>query len=144
ACFDQCRPNAEKPALFGKAAALQLLGRFDEAESAYERLLALDPAAREALSNLIAMHVERFNLSRVEHYSLRLRELDPQAPAARKGLALVAIERREYQAAAQYCSEISGDDSGADASTDGSIEYRLSWKVTGKLREAAEAPRSEV
>ena len=52
---------ARKPAMFGKAVALQILRRFDEAEAAYERLLAQDSRAEEALTNLLAMGLEVFD-----------------------------------------------------------------------------------
>src|SRR5271154_6081880 len=46
--FDQA-DDAPGPALFGKAVALQLLHRFDEAESAYEILLEAQPNSEETL-----------------------------------------------------------------------------------------------
>lgn len=148
ACFDLCGPEALRQALFGRAVALQRLGRFEAAERSYERLLTLDPAAEEALSNLIAMHVELFNLGRVEHYSRMLRGINPHSPAAIKGLALVAIERREYKSAAFYCTLIPEQDNGESRGAqqwdgDSGIEYRLSWKIASKLRQAA-APREGI
>lgn len=145
ACFDLCGPEALRPALFGRAVALQRLGRFEAAERSYERLLTLDPAAEEALSNLIAMHVELFNLGRVEHYSRMLRGINPHSPAAIKGLALVAIERREYKSAAFYCTLIPEQDAGEshgspESDGDSGIEYRLSWKIASKLRQAVAPP----
>src|SRR5262249_5516061 len=63
--FDQCRAEMERPhALFGKAIALQRLRRFDEAEAAYESLLAIDPESEEALSNLVALAMEVFDRTR--------------------------------------------------------------------------------
>src|SRR5580765_5641811 len=65
-CFDQCWSDAaQRQAVFGKGVALQMLRRFDEAEIAYERALALDGKAEEALANLIAMSLEVFDLERV-------------------------------------------------------------------------------
>ncbi len=82
-CFDRCWTDAARgPALFGKAVALQLLRRFDEAETIYERLLAIDPKAEEALSNLIAMSMEVFDLSRVQKYSLQLLGIRPKSIVA--------------------------------------------------------------
>ena len=79
-CFDQCwSDGAQRQALFGKGVALQLLRRFDEAEVAYERLLALDGKAEEALANLIAMSMEVFDLERVRRYSRRLVEINPRS-----------------------------------------------------------------
>lgn len=42
-------------ALLGRAAALHKLRRLDEARDAYQRVLALDPTNREALTNLLAI-----------------------------------------------------------------------------------------
>ncbi len=143
ACFEACSPEDDSPpmdalgraALFGRAAANQRLGRFPSAQILYERLLAADPQAEEALSNLIAMHVERFDLSRVEYYSRRLLEIDPRSAIACQGLALVEVERREYPAAMYWLSRIAECDpppEGIDA-----IEYRLSPKVQARLAQAS-------
>ncbi|MGH9592154.1 MAG: tetratricopeptide repeat protein, partial [Bryobacteraceae bacterium] len=140
ACFDQCWSEAaRRPALFGKAAALQLLRRFDEAEAVYERVLTLDVRAEEAYSNLIAMSVERVDLERVQRFSQRLLEINPRSLAGLQGVALVAIERGEVENAARSFFNIaesapdsirpSGDHS------DGSIEYRVSRKVIDRLQE---------
>jgi len=92
ACFELCwSDGARGRATFGKAVALQLLRRIDEAETNYERLLTLDPKSEEALANLIAMSLEVVDLGRVERYSGRLLELCPKSVAALNGLALVAL-----------------------------------------------------
>ena len=46
-------------AQLGQGAALQKLGRFDEARASYERVLRVDPSNREALTNLTAILAER-------------------------------------------------------------------------------------
>src|SRR5439155_8893741 len=70
ACFDQCWSDAAwEQALFGKAVALQLLRRFDHAETLYNRLLAINTKEEEVLANLIAMSMEVFDLARVWRYS---------------------------------------------------------------------------
>ena len=105
--FDRCwSDSARGPALFGKAVALQLLRRFAEAATAYERILAADPNSEEVLSNLIALSIEARELENARRYSLRLLELRPQSTIALQGLAAVALERREYEAAVQYCGRI--------------------------------------
>lgn len=139
-CFDLCWSEAARvPALFGKALMLQLLRRLDEAELTYERVLELDPKAEEALSNLIAMSVEVFDLQRVYHYATRLLEVSPQSTLALQGLTLVALERREYDTAASYFSrlaerasdgQLSRNDENSDA-----IEYRVSREVVERLNE---------
>ena len=105
--FDRCWSDAARlRVLFGKAVALQLLGRHHEAEGAYQRLLAADPKSEEALSNLIALCMEAHDLENARRYSSRLLELFPESPTALQGLAAVALENREYEAAFRYCSRI--------------------------------------
>ncbi len=45
-------------ALLGRGAALQKMGRSEDARAAYERVLKIDPANREALSNLTVITAE--------------------------------------------------------------------------------------
>jgi len=145
ACFDQCwSDGARRRAVFGRAVALQHLRRFDEAETNYERLLRLDPAAEEALYNLIAMGLEVFDLNRVQQYSRRLLDLNPRSSAAHKGLVLVALERRDYETAATHffqAAELEPDlmrtASKTDAEDkDGLVEYRIQRKVFDTLMAA--------
>ncbi|HLK22216.1 MAG TPA: tetratricopeptide repeat protein [Bryobacteraceae bacterium] len=105
--FDHCWSDAARlRVLFGKAVALQLLGRRQEAESAYQRLLAADPRSAEALSNLIALSMEAHDLENARRYAVRLADLDPESLPALQCLAAVALENREYEAAVRYCSRI--------------------------------------
>ena len=105
--FDRCWTDAGRGrALFGKAVALQLLGRFDEAEAAYERLLASDPRFEEVLTNLIAMSMEVHDLEAVRRFSTRLLDVVPQSMIALRGLAAAALEQQHYEEAARYCSRI--------------------------------------
>jgi tetratricopeptide (TPR) repeat protein len=105
--FDQgCRGQDRERALFGKAVALQLLGRFREAGRAYEALLSSDPDSEEVLSNLIVMNIEVHDLERVRDYSLRLLEICPHSAVAVQGLASVALDTGDHQAAVSYCFRI--------------------------------------
>jgi tetratricopeptide (TPR) repeat protein len=105
--FEACwSESARLPALFGKAVALQLLRRFDEAEVLYEKILELESRSEEALSNLIAMSVEVFDLSRVQRYALRLAGLAPQSTVALQALTLVAFERHDYETAAGFFNDL--------------------------------------
>jgi tetratricopeptide (TPR) repeat protein len=139
-CFDQCWSDAaQRPAAFGKGVALQLLRRFDEAEIAYERALALDGKAEEALANLIAMSLEVFDLERVLRYSRRLVENNPRSVPGLQGLTLVAVERGDMETAARHFSMLANQDPEPDqATSQGSedvIEYRLSQKSLDYFRD---------
>jgi tetratricopeptide (TPR) repeat protein len=145
AVFDQCRSeDLRARSLFGQAVALQLLGRGEEAEANYERLLALDPQAAEALSNQIAMSIELFDLNRARLYSQRLLEINSRSTAALKALAVSAIERRDYPAAARYFFQAMEQEPEitrpAQDNGDEPVEYRISRKVFEKLTEAAWEP----
>jgi tetratricopeptide (TPR) repeat protein len=98
--------QAPGPALFGKAVALQLLQRFDEAETAYEILLESEPNSEETLANLIAMSAETRDLENMREYSQKLLSIAPQSAVALQGLATVALERRDNHAAAKFCDRI--------------------------------------
>jgi tetratricopeptide (TPR) repeat protein len=105
--FDGCWSDASRTrALFGKAVSLQLLGRHEEAETHYQRLLLADPKPEEVLSNLIALSIQAQVFDAVQHYALRLLQIAPQSLTALQGLAAVALDRREYEAAVHYCGRI--------------------------------------
>ena len=145
-CFDKCwSEGSRRRALFGKALALQLLRRFDEAEKHYERLLEIDPLAEEALSNLIAMSMEVFELARVQKYSQRLLDINSRSTAALKGLALAAIERRDYPTATRYFYQLTELDSTTTrppTEQTEAVEYRISRKVFESLEGARRKQKS--
>ncbi|MBK5292213.1 MAG: tetratricopeptide repeat protein [Acidobacteriia bacterium] len=138
ACFDACwSEGAQTRALFGKAVALQMLGRLEEAESAYERLLTLDPKMEEAFSNLIALSMKRLDLVRVHRYALRLLELCPESPVALQGLVAAAVERFEYESAAGYWARLArqrtNDRSRPEEDLKEGIDYHLSADMADRL-----------
>ena len=139
ACYDECWSEASRRrALFGKAVALQFLRRLDEAEKLYERLLTIDPTAEEALSNLIAMSMEVFQLARVQTYSQRLLEINSHSIVALKGSALAAIERLDYAAAAHYfhrALELEPGIMHPSAEPGDCVEYRISRQIFDHLEE---------
>jgi len=145
-CLDKCWSEASRRrALFGKAVALQFLRRFDEAENHYERLLAIDPYCEEALANMIAMAMEVFELARVQNYSQRLLELNSRSAAAYKGLALCAIERRDYPAASRYYQQVAELEPGIaipPTESGDAVEYRISRKIFDSLEEARRQQKS--
>ncbi len=117
--------------VFGRAVALQLLGRFEEAESAYESVLASDPNHEETLANLIAMYVEQFHLENVERYSRRLLAISKDAQIGLRGLLVVAVERRDFELAASCFSKlVPSDEIVRDA-----VEYRLSRQIVDRLKD---------
>ena len=139
-CFDQCWSDAaQRQAVFGKGVALQLLRRVDEAEIAYERVLALDGKAEEALANLIAMSLEVFDLERVLRYSRRLVEISPRSVPGLQGLTLVAVERGDMETAARYFSTLAEHATESvrptRESSDDVIEYRLNRTAVDRFKD---------
>ncbi len=117
--------------VFGRAVTLQLLGRFEEAEAAYESVLAADPNHEETLANLIAMNVEQFRLENVEKYSRRLLAISKDAQIGLRGLLVVAVERRDFDLAASCFSRLDpSDEIFRDA-----VEYRLSRQIVDRLKD---------
>ena len=142
-CFESCWSESSRlPALFGKAVALQLLRRFDEARVLYERILDLEPRSEETLGNLIAMCMEVFDLTRVHRYALRLAGISPQSTVALQALTLVAFERRDYETAASFFSDLMEHaPEGKFADTDGDeFWYRLSAKDVERLSTFRRSP----
>ena len=139
-CFDQCWSDAsQRQAMFGKGVALQQLRRFDEAETAYERVLALDGKVDEALANLIAMSLEIFDLDRVLRYSRRLVEINPRSIPGLQGLILVAVERGDMETAARHFSTLAQHAAESirpsSDSTEDVIEYRLNRKAIDQFKD---------
>ena len=144
-CFDQCWSDAaRRQALFGKGIALQLLRRFDEAEIAYERVLALDGKAEEVLANLIAMSMEVFDLERVRRYARRLVDINPRSVPGLQGLTLVAVERGDMETAARHFSILAEQSPESVRptrdSSDDVIEYRVSRKAIDRMKESMRGP----
>lgn len=105
--FQQCSTGAKAgPALIGTAAALQLLRRFEEAASAYDAMLRLDPDSEEALANLIALNIDAQHLERAQNLCQLLLAIRPQSTIALEGLATVAYRHSDHEAAASYCDRI--------------------------------------
>jgi len=144
AVFTHCGQGHEsRPALIGKAVALQLLCRFEEARMAYSAVLASDPNSEEALSNLIAMDIETDDLKRVWDHSTRLLDISPHSTVALQGLATAAFGGSDYSAAAFYCDrilELAPDSLEAwhnfriamDQSSFSAPEQALSFRIGGK------------
>jgi len=104
--FDRAAGALGERALFGRAVALQRMGRVREAEGAYVRLLASDPRNKETLSNLIALYAAAHDFENVRRYALQLIEIAPESMAALQGLAAAALESRDYESAFRYSSRI--------------------------------------
>jgi len=107
AVFDACWSEGVRlRAEFGKAVALQFLRRFDEAETAYRRMLQNGQQPEDVLTNLVALSAENHDWDSVQHYASSLLEISPHSVPAMQGLAAVALERGEFGTAVQHCGRI--------------------------------------
>lgn len=137
ASFEGCwSESALLPALFGKAVALQLLCRFDQAEKMYKSFLDLKPDSEEALNNLISLSMERSLFAQAQRYAMRLIGLRPQSPIALQALLVAAFERHELESAADYYRQlldIPTNERTAATRGAGGIQYRLSPDDAARL-----------
>jgi tetratricopeptide (TPR) repeat protein len=93
-------------ACFGRAAALHLLGRLEEARAVYESLLDSGPQSHDVISNLVALTAALGDVHALDAYARRLLQIDPHSVAALKGLAAVALSVGDSQSLARYCDQI--------------------------------------
>ncbi len=108
ATFERCLEIDHRhfQARFGRAAALQLLERYDEALDVYGELLMERPADEDVLANLISMSITRGDLEAARRHSEKLRALKPDHRAALEGLAAAALAAQDYPSAAKYCVKL--------------------------------------
>ena len=88
-------------AQLGRGAALQKMGRSDEARVSYERVLKLDPSNREALTNLTAIVAEREPGEAIK----RLQELEREYPSfspIKAQMGLVYAKMGSFEPALDY------------------------------------------
>jgi len=91
--LDEClrlQPDCEA-ALFGKAVALQLLGKFDDSRAVYERILEWNSASEESLLNMISLGLQQKDYELLRKRSQQLLDLRPGHPVAMEGLAAAAF-----------------------------------------------------
>lgn len=93
-------------ASLGRATALHLLSRLEEARSAYENFLESDPANPDVIQNLIALAAAAGDVPALTHYSQRLLALNPLSIAGLQGLASVALYQGDFQSLARYSDQI--------------------------------------
>ena len=95
-------PNSAR-AHFNYGAALQQVGRIDEAEKEYNTTLGFDPNYVKAHINLALVFMSRSKLDEAKKYYERALELDPRSGEVRSGYAYL-LERlgRPEEAGAEY------------------------------------------
>ena len=92
--------------MFGRAVALQLLKRQDEAHAIYRRLQKRNGINIELLQNLVSTSPDA---AAGEEYCRRLHEMDRHAAPALAGLAAAALGHREYEKALQLYTDLTAE-----------------------------------
>jgi hypothetical protein len=85
--------------LAGKAAALQLLNRSNEAEALYRQVLAINRAHTEALFGLARLAIDAGDWDEARRLSAQLSVLEPERPGAAWLAARTALGRGDFAAA---------------------------------------------
>jgi tetratricopeptide (TPR) repeat protein len=124
--------------LVGKAVAFANIGRMEEAEDLFKKLLPADPNSPGLLSNFIVVSMARKDDARVKELSERLLKVQPQSAQALQGLAAVALARGDYSAAVQHCMQLVKvmPDSYA-----GWFNLGIAYQKTGRWEQAGNAYR---
>ncbi|MDX2150964.1 MAG: tetratricopeptide repeat protein [Bryobacteraceae bacterium] len=107
-CFDRVLKLKQDyaPALFGQAVALHLEGRPEEALQLYELLLEDQPEKEELLTNALAAARKAKDAGRVNGFASRLLAVKPEAEAALKALASLAIDAGDPEQAAAWLERL--------------------------------------
>jgi Flp pilus assembly protein TadD len=94
---------------FGRALALEDLGRLDAARAGLEQVVALDPAHGEALGRLALLAVQRGDAGVARALAERALAIHPQDATARIALAHAALEQKDMVAAEHQVSALVQD-----------------------------------
>lgn len=93
-------------ALFGKAVALQLMSKVDEAVALYRQLTGKNQHMVECATNLVVIAMSRKDQGMLREWSEKLLQLQPSSQTALEGLAANAFSTDDYEAAATYCGKL--------------------------------------
>jgi tetratricopeptide (TPR) repeat protein len=101
----ELQPGSEK-ALFGMAVALQFLGRLDEAEDVYVRLLPQYSENVEMLANLVVLAATRKDDKSLFECSRHLFQVQPNSRIALEGLLTTAFTDKDFNEARHYALKL--------------------------------------
>ncbi len=91
---------------FGRAVALHLSGKIEEAGAAYRNLIEGRPDSSEVLANLLSLESARQNQAGVRETATKLLAQQSDNRAALEALANLAMEGGDFAAAAEHCSRL--------------------------------------
>ena len=93
----------------------QRLGRFTEAETAYQTALKIDPRAMGTLLSLSNMYKKRGNIDKAEDILRQAVQTEPASAVANLSLGLLKYESKDFGEAEKYLREALKTDPGLDA-----------------------------
>jgi tetratricopeptide (TPR) repeat protein len=100
---------------------LEEKGRYDQAKTAYEKVLAINPKFPAALNNLAYLYSERFNRpAEAQDLATRARELQPNDPYSGDTLGWILYRQGKYAWALNLLKE-----SAQDLPTSPEVQYHL-------------------
>jgi len=138
AAFDICltaKPGYDK-ALYGKAIALQALGKTDEAMQLYTKLLPANGANADLLANMIGLALKQGDDAKVRDYCDKLLRVKPGARPAFEGLVAAAIARGDFKTAAQQGAQLVKI---APDSFEAWFNLGIAYQKTNRLEQAGQA-----
>ncbi len=102
--FDRvlAKDSRAESARFGRAAALQLLKRYDEALAEYDKVPAQDALRIDLTKNCLAVAAAQRDIAGLKRYGQKLFDLDGESGPAHEALAVVALTNGDYKTAVDY------------------------------------------
>jgi tetratricopeptide (TPR) repeat protein len=123
-------------AQYGKAIAMHLLGRTQEAQEVYQKLLPDNSTDAELLTNMIRLALARAEHDKAREYSEKLLKLRPNAQAGLTGMIAAAMARNDYKSAAQLGAQLVKT---ASSSFEAWFNLGVAYQRTSRLEQAGQA-----
>ncbi len=137
------RPTDRK-ALFGKAAACQLLERYAEAKECYDRLLEEFSQDPELLANVAEVLVALGEYDQARRHAEQLLKIAGESGRARRVLAACASAAGDEETSARYLAQLVESNGEEGATYEVWFNLGLACQRTGHLDVAADAYRQAV
>jgi tetratricopeptide (TPR) repeat protein len=122
----------------GYAQSLQQLARYDEAQTAYARLLEKNPADVPTLKNLVAIAAHKNDIGLLADSSGVLLEAEPGSSMALAGMVTVKLADEQYEAAFESAGDLLRTDTTSYA---GWFNFGLAAQRTNRIQAADQAYR---
>ena len=121
---------------YGKAVALHLLGRDEEAMQGYLRVLPGNGNNAELLTSLIGLAIKKGDDTKAKEYCDKLLKVRPGARIAFEGQVAAAIGKNDYKAAAQQGAQLTRI---APESFEAWFNLGIAYQKTNRVEQAGQA-----